>query len=65
ANLAETKGEASTFGFPFKAWAEKKGVSWTAWVSDHQWFPVMFKDASFNTPTAFGKLAKDWLAEKK
>ncbi|MBC8006662.1 MAG: glycoside hydrolase family 5 protein, partial [Prolixibacteraceae bacterium] len=55
----------STFGFPFKAWAEKKGVSWTAWVSDHQWFPVMFKDASFNTPTAFGKLAKDWLAEKK
>lgn len=65
ANLAETQGEASTFGFPFKAWAEKKGVSWTAWVSDHQWFPVMFKDAAFSIPTAFGKLAKDWLSEKK
>lgn len=65
ANLAETKGEAATFGYPFKAWAERKGISWTAWVSDHQWFPVMFKDAAFNYPTAFGKLAKDWLAEKK
>ncbi len=64
ANYNETQGELSSFGLPFKAWAERKGVSWTAWVIDHQWHPVMLADNTFTRTTVFGQMVKDWLAEK-
>lgn len=58
-----TGGTVAGFAHTFKAWAEKYGVSWTAWVADWDWYPAMFnKDYSTNE---FGTFAKNWLAEKK
>ncbi|MBA2350816.1 MAG: glycoside hydrolase family 5 protein [Burkholderiales bacterium] len=57
----ETKGELATFGLPFKAWAESRNLSWTSWVADYAWYPVMFKrDYS---PTEFGKFVREWLEQ--
>ena len=38
------------------------GASWTVWVIDNVWIPLMFADASLTTLTDFGSLVKTWLA---
>jgi fibronectin type 3 domain-containing protein len=58
-----TLGTRSNFGIPFQNWAEGKGVSWIAWVSDYAWGPPMFN--SNWTPNDFGSFAKDWLFNKR
>lgn len=61
AKYRETHGELATFGLPFKAWAESRNLSWTSWVADYAWFPVMFnRDYS---PTEFGQLVREWLEQ--
>jgi len=42
-----TSGTLSGYGTPFSAYLDSKGVSWTAWVFDDIWQPVMF-DTSWN-----------------
>lgn len=42
-----TSGTKSGFGVPFSAYLDSKGVSWTAWVFDDYWQPMMF-DTSWN-----------------
>lgn len=58
-----TLGTRSNFGIPFQNWAESKGVSWIAWVSDYAWGPPMFNNDW--TPNDFGSFAKDWLFNKR
>ena len=58
-----TLGTRTSFGIPFQNWAEGKGVSWIAWVSDYAWGPPMFN--SDWTPKDFGSFAKDWLYNKR
>lgn len=56
---AETKGTMGSFGAPFKAWADSRNLSWTAWVADWDWYPAMF-NRNYTT-TEFGSLVKEWL----
>jgi len=42
-----TSGTQSGYGVPFSNYMESKGLSWTAWVHDPFWQPVMF-DQSWN-----------------
>src|SRR5688572_6819193 len=58
-----TFGTRSSFGIPFQTWAESKGLSWIAWVSDYAWGPPMFN--SNWTPNDFGNFAKDWLYARR
>src|SRR5688500_12588103 len=58
-----TQGTRSNFGIPFQNWAESKGLSWIAWVSDYAWGPPMFNDDW--TTNDFGGFAKDWLFNQR
>ncbi|MBC7944700.1 MAG: glycoside hydrolase family 5 protein [Burkholderiales bacterium] len=58
---SEVNGTRANFGRPFKKWADEKGVSWTAWVADYDWRPVMF-DRDWEL-TEFGKFVHEWLRE--
>ncbi len=42
-----TNGTQSGYGVPFSTYIESKGLSWTAWVFDQFWQPVMF-DQNYN-----------------
>ena len=42
-----TNGTQSSYGVPFSNYLESKGLSWTAWVFDMYWQPVMF-DTNWN-----------------
>ena len=36
------KGTTSGFGFPFRNWLNKNGLSWTAWIFDNEWESRIF-----------------------
>jgi endoglucanase len=60
-----TSGTTSGFGVPFNNYLELKQVSWTAWVFDTIWQPVMF-DANWNLlggENFMGQTTKDELAQ--
>jgi endoglucanase len=60
-----TSGTLSGYGIPFSNYLESKGVSWTAWVFDKLWQPVMF-DANWNLlggENYMGQFTKDELAQ--
>jgi hypothetical protein len=60
-----TSGTLSGYGTPFSNYLETKGVSWTAWVFDKLWQPVMF-DANWNLlggENYMGQFTKDELAQ--
>ena len=60
-----TSGTTSGFGTPFYSYLETKQVSWTAWVFDTVWQPVMF-DSSWNLlggENYMGQMTKAELAE--
>jgi endoglucanase len=42
-----TSGTQSGYGVPFSNYLESKGLSWTSWVFDQFWQPVMF-DLNYN-----------------
>ncbi len=59
-----TSGTLSSYGTPFSNYLDSKGVSWTAWVFDDIWQPVMF-DANWNLlggENFMGQFTKDFLA---
>lgn len=61
---APTSGTLSGYGTPFSNYLDSKGVSWTAWVFDDIWQPVMF-DTSWNLlggENFMGQFTKDFLA---
>ena len=58
-----TSGTQSGYGVPFSNYIEAKGLSWTAWVFDQFWQPVMF-DQSYNLlggENFMGQFTKDLL----
>jgi len=58
-----TSGTKSGYGIPFSAYLDSKGVSWTAWVFDSYWQPIMF-DAKWNLlggENYMGQFTKDFL----
>ncbi len=58
-----TSGTLSGYGTPFSNYLDSKGVSWTAWVFDDYWQPVMF-DTSWNLlggENYMGQFTKDFL----
>jgi endoglucanase len=60
-----TSGTTSGFGVPFYNYLETKQVSWTAWVFDKIWQPVMF-DANWNLlggENFMGQMTKDELTQ--
>jgi endoglucanase len=60
---APTSGTTSGYGTPFSSYLDSKGVSWTAWVFDDYWQPVMF-DTSWNLlggESYMGQFTKDFL----
>lgn len=62
-----TSGTLSGYGTPFSNYMESKGLSWTAWVFDDNWQPVMF-DANWNLlggENFMGQFTKDLLAAKQ
>jgi len=62
-----TSGTTSGFGSPFSAYLDSKGVSWTAWVHDVSWQPVMF-DANWNLlggENFMGQFTKDFLFNRR
>jgi endoglucanase len=59
-----TSGTLSGYGTPFSNYLDSKGVSWTAWVFDDYWQPVMF-DTSWNLlggENYMGQFTKDFLS---
>jgi len=62
-HATKVNGTVEDFGAPFRKWAEKKGVSWTAWIADYDWYPSMFERNW--QPTRFGAFVQAWLASKK
>ena len=59
-----TSGTTSGYGTSFSAYLDSKGVSWTAWVFDDYWQPVMW-DTSWNLlggDNYMGQFTKDFLA---
>ncbi|HTX90661.1 MAG TPA: cellulase family glycosylhydrolase [Anaerolineales bacterium] len=61
---APTSGTLSSYGTPFSNYLDSKGVSWTAWVFDDYWQPVMF-DTSWNLlggENYMGQFIKDFLS---
>jgi hypothetical protein len=52
----------ATWGSSFQALVDANGGSWTAWVTDNSWQPAIFDSGAFTSLTAFGTLARDWLA---
>ncbi|MBK7456073.1 MAG: cellulase family glycosylhydrolase [Anaerolineales bacterium] len=62
-----TSGTKSGFGVPFSAYLDSKGVSWTAWVFDDFWQPMMF-DRSWNLlggENYMGQFTKDLLFQHR
>ena len=62
-----TSGTTSEYGIPFSAYLDSKGVSWTAWVFDDYWQPMMF-DTSWNLlggENYMGQFTKDLLYEHR
>ncbi len=58
-----TSGSKSEYGVPFSAYLDSKGVSWTAWVFDEYWQPIMF-DENWNLlggEAYMGQFTKDYL----
>lgn len=58
-----TSGTLSGYGTPFSAYLDAKAVSWTAWVFDLYWQPIMF-DTSWNLlggENYMGQFTKDFL----
>jgi cellulase/cellobiase CelA1 len=58
-----TSGTQSGYGVPFSNYMEAKGLSWTAWVFDQFWQPVMF-DQNYNLlggENFMGQFTKDLL----
>ena len=59
-----TNGTKTSFGVPFMAYLNSKGLSWTAWTYDPWWQPVML-DTSWNLlggENYMGQFVKDELA---
>lgn len=52
------------YGRALTAYAEKKGISWVAWVFDVDWSPMLISDWEF-TPTTQGRFFKNYLQSKK
>lgn len=48
------------YGRALTAYAEKKGISWAAWVFDVDWSPMLISDWDF-TPTTQGRFFKTYL----
>jgi endoglucanase len=62
-----TSGTKSGYGVPFSAYLDSKGVSWTAWVFDDYWQPVMF-DEKWNLlggEANMGQFTKDFLYQHR
>ena len=62
-----TSGTKSGYGVPFSAYLDSKGVSWTAWVFDIYWQPIMF-DTNWNLlggETYMGQFTKDFLYQHR
>jgi len=62
-----TSGTTSGYGIPFSAYLDSKGVSWTAWVFDDYWQPMMF-DTSWNLlggENYMGQFTKDLLYQHR
>ena len=62
-----TSGTLSGYGVPFSTYMESKGLSWTAWVFDQFWQPVMF-DTSYNLlggENFMGQYTKDFLFQHR
>lgn len=62
-----TSGTQSGYGVPFSTYMESKGVSWTAWVFDTIWQPVMF-DQNYNLlggENFMGQYTKDFLFQHR
>jgi endoglucanase len=60
---APTSGTLSSYGTPFSNYLDSKGVSWTAWVFDIYWQPIMF-DTNWNVlggENYMGQFTKDFL----
>lgn len=58
-----TGGTQSGYGVPFSNYLESKGLSWTAWVFDQYWQPIMF-DLNWNLlggENYMGQYTKDLL----
>ena len=52
------------YGKALTSYAEKKGISWVAWVFDAEWSPMLIWDWDF-TPTTQGKFFKNYMQSKK
>ena len=62
-----TSGTKSGYGVPFSAYLDSKGLSWTAWVFDDYWQPMMF-DTSWNLlggENYMGEFTKDLLYQHR
>src|SRR5687767_4365605 len=62
-----TSGTLSGYGVPFSTYMESKGLSWTAWVFDQWWQPVMF-DLNYNLlggENFMGQFTKDFLFQHR
>ncbi|RPI94101.1 MAG: glycoside hydrolase family 5 protein [Chloroflexi bacterium] len=62
-----TSGTLSGYGIPFSNYLESKGLSWTAWVFDQWWQPVMF-DLNYNLlggENYMGQYTKDFLFQHR
>jgi cellulose 1,4-beta-cellobiosidase len=62
-----TNGTQSGYGVPFSTYMESKGLSWTAWVFDQFWQPVMF-DQNYNLlggENFMGQYTKDFLFQHR
>lgn len=62
-----TSGTLSGYGIPFSNYLESKSLSWTAWVFDQWWQPVMF-DTNYNLlggENYMGQYTKDFLYQHR
>ncbi len=62
-----TSGTTSGYGVPFSSYLDSKGVSWTAWVFDIYWQPIMF-DLNWNIlggENYMGQFTKDFLFQHR
>jgi len=62
-----TNGTKTGYGVPFSAYLDSKGVSWTAWVFDDYWQPVMF-DTNWKLlggENYMGQFIKDFLDQHR
>jgi endoglucanase len=62
-----TNGTRTGYGVPFSDYLDSKGVSWTAWVFDDYWQPIMF-DTNWKLlggETYMGQFTKDFLYQHR